>query len=108
MSHRLYATDAERQRAYRERQRAMRATALPPATVRNSPEPSRPARIQTLLDEARKLASEYQHWRDRLPANLAEGQTAAQRDEVLAQLDEVTSTLDAIDPPKVGRPSRAT
>ena len=105
MSHRLYATSADRQRAYRERQRASGPTAepvLPPAAPVPR-EPSRRARIHALSEEACKLAAEYQNWRDRLPRNLAEGATAARLEEVIAHLDEVAEALDAIDPPVPGR-----
>ena len=104
MSHRLYASSAERQRAYRDRQRAGRSPVPPPRDTAPVPRPpSRPARIRALVDEVRKLAEEYQNWRDRLPGNLAEGQTAARIEEVKEQLDEIADALEAIDPPSPGR-----
>jgi hypothetical protein len=104
MSHQLYSNNAERQRAYRERQRAARTAApeLPQARPHRSKGPSRPARIQALEDEARRLAADYQNWRDRLPGNLAEGGTAARLEEFIAQLEEIAASIEALDPPVVG------
>lgn len=105
LSHRIYTSNAERQRAYRQRQRGpspCTAIGLPPPAI-TSRVPSRPARLQAVLADVRTLAAEYQSWRDRLPPNLAEGQTAAQIEEVIAQLEEAAEILEAIDPPTVGR-----
>lgn len=110
MSHRIYASNAERQRAFRARQLGSTAAVVPPRSPPLPPKgrkvpanPSRPARIQVLLAEVRQLSSEYQGWLDRLPSNLAEGQVAAQLEEVVAQLDEACAILEAINPPAVGR-----
>jgi len=107
MSDRLYANSADRQRAYRERQRAARTSqpVIPEAVASGRPPrpPSRPARILALAADVRGLSAEYQNWRDRLPENLAEGETAARLEDVIAQLDDLAATLEAIDPPTVGR-----
>lgn len=104
MSHRLYASDAERQRAYRERQKASGPALLRAAPPTRAPaEPSRAARIGLLGAAARKLSAEYQNWLDRLPGNLKDREVAAHLEEVISQLDEVSSILEAIEPPTVGR-----
>lgn len=110
MSHRIYASNAERQRAFRARQLGSHTAApmVPPPRRRAPAEPSRPARIQLLLAEVRQLSTEYQGWLDRLPPNLAAGLIAAQLEDVVAQLDEACAILDAIDPPTVGRPPAPT
>lgn len=105
MSHAIYDSNAARQRAYRERQRAARPTepTLPEPEPRKPRSPARPARILALAHGARELAAEYQSWRDKLPANLAEGETAGRLEEVIAQLEDAAETLEAIEPPAVGR-----
>jgi hypothetical protein len=99
MSRKLYSSDAERQKAYRERKR------LPvlPRQKPPPPRPSRPARLRLLAAEVDALRGEYQRWLDRIPPNLAEGTAAMQLQEVVAQLEEVGALLDAVAPPAVGR-----
>lgn len=109
VSHRLYANDAERQRAYRERQRLehARADTGPPRARAPAPrEAPRSARLRATQAEVRKLAAEYQNWLDHLPTNLAEGKTAADLEEVIAQLEEAAELLEDIDLPAVGKPAR--
>ncbi len=105
MSHQLYASNAERQRAFRQRQHAARTSAPLPARTKVPADPSRPVRLALLTAEARKLAAEYQNWLDRLPTNLQAGQVAAHLEDVVAQLDEACAILEAIEPPTVGRPA---
>ena len=104
MSHQLYSSNADRQRAYRERQRAARTPPpeLPQARPHRGKGPSRPVRIQALEAETRRLAADYQNWRDKLPGNLAEGETAARLEEFIAQLEEIAASIEALDPPMVG------
>ena len=105
MSHKLYASGAERQRAFRARQRTAGPSTAPSSRVLTKPPPcpSRPTRILRLVAEVRSLSAEYQNWLDRLPPNLADGRRAAEIEEVVAQLDEACAILEAIDPPAVGR-----
>ena len=107
MSHKTYANNAERQRAFRERRRASSAldTGIRSPTLEDRPrrEPSRPARILAHAEDFRKLAAEYQNWLDSLPRNLAEGATAARLEEFIAQLDEVAEAIEGLEPPSVGR-----
>lgn len=102
MSHKLYASGAERQRAFRARQRTGSPSTASSSRVL-AKTPSRPTRILRLVAEVRTLSAEYQNWLDRLPSNFADGQRAAEIEEVIAQLDEACAILEAIDPPAVGR-----
>lgn len=101
MSLKLHGSDADRQRAYRDRQRAGHRLAPPPQRG-SGPAPSRPARLEAVAAELLKLSAEYQCWLDHLPDNLANGSTAGQLMEVIAQLDEAHAILDAVVPPRVG------
>lgn len=101
MSLKIHASDADRQRAYRDRQRAGRQLAPAPRRVTGHAS-SRPARLQWLAAEVMKLSAEYQAWLDRLPDNLANSSTAGQLQEVIEQLDEVHAILEAVSPPRVG------
>ena len=55
------------------------------------------------MAEVRTLSAEYQNWLDRLPSNFADGQRAAEIEEVIAQLDDACAILEAIEAPAVGR-----
>ena len=66
---------------------------------------SRPARIRDLEAAVRELVTEYEHWLNALPANLAETELAEQLAEVIEQLTDIADGLDAIEPPRIGRPS---
>lgn len=77
----------------------------PPQSPRTAPKGlSRPARIRDLEAAARELAAEYETWLAALPANLAESETADQLTETIEQLTDIADSLDAIDPPRIGRP----
>lgn len=73
----------------------------PPAAPRGR---SRPARIRDLEVAARKLATEYETWLAAMPDNLAESATAEQLAEAIEQLTDIADSLDAIEPPRIGRP----
>lgn len=66
---------------------------------------SRPARIRDLEAAVRELVAEYENWLNALPANLAESELAEQLAEVIEQLTDIADGLDAIEPPRIGRPS---
>lgn len=65
--------------------------------------PSRPARLQVIQQEVRRLASEYQAWLDALPENMAAGDMAAKLEETIEALEDVADDLWAIDLPCIGR-----
>jgi hypothetical protein len=51
------------------------------------------------------LSEEYQAWLGSIPASLAAGSTAAEIEEVIAQLDEAHAVLEALELPRVGKAS---
>lgn len=102
MSKRRYADAAEKQRAYRLRQRDR--ASQPSSQSPPKPRPlSRPARIAALARAAHELAGEYQAWRDALPANLAESPMADELEQVSEQLQAIADELDNLEPPRIGR-----
>lgn len=111
MPKRLYESPAEKQKAYRERRRAQQARPSPEIRALSPPltplpkrrNPSRPARLLHIESELRKLAEEYQGWRDSTPENLAESQKAQELEEVISQLEAIADDVAAIEPPRVGR-----
>lgn len=101
---RLYATAAEKQRAYRARLRAKGLVAVLPRAAASKPKHlSRPARLAAIQLAVRELADEYQAWRDALPENLSGSQLAERLDEVVGQLEAIAEDLDAVEPPRIGR-----
>jgi len=89
-------TNAERARAYRDRQKQGAAPAhyRRPADRRTRPQRWRDA-VQTLID----LLDDYAAWRDNLPQSLAEG-VVAERLDGLAELRELVDQLEAAELPK--------
>ena len=74
-------TNAERQRAYRQRRAA---GAAPVRYKRAQDRRSRPQRWADAAAELQSLLEEYAAWRDGLPENLAGGALAEKLDAVLA------------------------
>lgn len=102
MSKRIYASAAEKQKAYRERLSAQTEPGTPvlkPATRRLS----RPQRLQRIEDSVRTLAEEYTSWLSALPENLAGSQAAEQLELTIGQLEAIADDLAAIEPPRIGR-----
>jgi hypothetical protein len=54
-------------------------------------------------DGLRDLADEYEAWRDSLPPNLSNGETAARLDTMIAELSEMAERLENMEPPSIGR-----
>lgn len=105
LSHKLYVDAAARQRAFRERRRTERADAsATPTKVAGAPrrERSRSSRLTSHSDGLRQLSAEYKNWRDRLPRNLAAGETASRLDEVIADIDDIVERIESLDLPVVG------
>ena len=94
---RLYATPAERQRAYRTRRAAIHAQS--PLPRKSTRPPSRPKRLAAVEDAVQDLLDEYEEWRASLPETLACGDQAARLDATIESLTAVAGILSAIDPP---------
>ena len=111
MPKRLYASPAEKQRAYRQRMRIeqlrpppeIRALSPPLPPLPKPRMPSRPARLLRIESDLRQLAEEYQRWRDATPENLTEGQLAQELDDAIGQLEAIADDVAAIQPPRIGR-----
>jgi hypothetical protein len=101
---RLYADEAERQRAYRERQaerlRQLEEGIVPlPKPSPSRPQP-RPVRLQRAILELAALASEYEDKRESVPDHLTGGAYAEKLDATIDMLHEVLDTLAGADLPK--------
>lgn len=105
---RLYNTDADRQRAHRQRVAArldekfaqagsMRATTVP-AKARRAP--SRPARLAAVVAEVQQLQHEYEQWLESLPESLQESEQADRLTETVGQLESILDLLSDLNPPR--------
>ena len=97
---RLYANDAERQRAYRHRLAAAQPRQEPPTPIRPGRPPSRPARLAALQGEASRLRDEYESWLGKLPDSLADTDQAQLLSEAVEQLQAVVDLLEDIQLPR--------
>lgn len=99
---RLYVTNADRQKAYRERLAAGRRVPSPPPSLgkRQPRPPSRPARLARLSVELQALAGEYEDWLEALPESLKETDQAARLSETVEQLAAAAELLADVDPPR--------
>ena len=97
---RIYADNAERQRAYRQRLRDRLAGFTRPVKPSRSRPPSRPTRLQALLDAAVALRDEYDQWMARLPDNLVNSPMGERLTETIDVLDTVVDALAALEPPR--------
>ena len=97
----LYASDAERQRAYRARLKVSHITAAS-TTVKKRPRrpPSRPRRLAALQEAAEDLQNEYQTWLDSVPDSLQDSSQATRLTETIESLGEVVDLLSQLDPPR--------
>lgn len=95
---RVYASAAERQKAYRARTATGQPTAV--ETKRTKRPQSRPARLQALITAILALKTEYEGWRARLP-DFREGSDEETRvTETIDLLDQAADTLSEIEPPR--------
>ena len=95
---RVYASAAERQKAYRGRT----ATGQPIAAESKATgrRPSRPARLRALIIAILALKTEYEGWHARLP-DFREGSDEETRvTETIELLDQAADTLSEIEPPR--------
>lgn len=95
---RVYASDAERQQAYRDRRATIPRISTPP--IRRRRQPSRPSRLIALCAGAEQLQCEYQVWLESLPEALQEGDQAARLTEAIEALETVVDLLSQIEPPR--------
>ena len=99
MSNKVYDSNADRQRAWRQRAAALK----PPQKTKAAPRLSRVVRLSLHARGLRELADESQGWLDRIPANLADSPTAVGLQEFIDELCDVVDRLEAMEPPMVGR-----
>lgn len=93
-----YSSAAERQRAYRERQRNCNH---PPVPVTARPRRrSRPERLRAVEDELRDLAAGYQHWLESMPTNLSDTELADRLTAIAEQLETLADEVGYLDPPR--------
>lgn len=93
-----YSSGAERQRAYRERQRSRNH---PPVPVSARPRRrSRPERLRAIEEELRNLAAGYQHWLESMPENLSGTELADRLAAIAEQLGTLADEVGYLDPPR--------
>jgi len=98
---RVYASSAERQKAYRERLKCVRVTGQQQKLEIRILRPlSRPKRLTALLKETEDLLSGYTDWLEALPESLQEGGTAERLQETIDSLEQVVELLSGIEAPR--------
>lgn len=95
--HKVYTSNAERQKAYRERLKGS-PVASPMKKIRISRPISKPKRLQALLAEAEDLLQKYQEWE--LPENLQDSVTAQKLQDTVDALEQVVELLENIEVPR--------
>jgi hypothetical protein len=96
----IYASDAHRQQAYRQRLKDRLAGLLPVVGKSKPKRVTRPKRLESVIKELEDLIQEYENWLEALPENLSESEQASQLQDSIEQLQEAASILDAIDLPR--------
>ena len=100
---RSYESDAERQKAYRERVAATLqsgvATASRPPQPKRRP-PTRPARLAQCISVLQTMVTEYEGWLEATPDPLQETPLAEKLAETIQQLQDAIDLLTDVDPPK--------
>lgn len=95
---RKYSSAADKQRAYRGRQRNSNHP-LAPVSARPR-QRSRPERLRAIEDELRDLAAGYQHWLEAMPANLSDSELAERLALLAEQLETMADEVGDLDPPR--------
>lgn len=97
----IHASDAERQRAYRQRLiMRLAATAAPKGPRRPRRPQSRPAKLAAVRATAVQLFDEYGDWLASLPDSLQDTEQAHRLSDTIDQLAAVIDLLSDIDPPR--------
>ena len=89
---RVYASDAERQRAYRARLAEGRPKSLP-APVKRTRLMSRPAQLARLMDNLQAMILGYEGWEETQPDSLKE---TALADKLRQAIEQLTAALDLL------------
>jgi hypothetical protein len=99
---RVYATNAQRQQAYRhrlaERLKGHRSASPIPPKLRRPP--SRPARLAALMADVQDLLQEYEHWFDSLPESLGDSEMADRLRETVDQMESILDMLSDLRLPR--------
>jgi transposase len=95
---RVFISNAERQKAYRDRLKGSHER--PKLPVRTARPLSRPKRMEALQKEAEDLLSSYTAWLDSLPESLQASEQAEKLKETIDSLEQVADLLSGIDAPK--------
>ena len=97
---RKYDSDAERQRAHRQRVKERLAGLLPIAPkMKAVKKTSRPQRIIQVEAAIQALAEEYQDWFDRLPENFQNSDQGVQLEQTVDQLQQILDILAELEVP---------
>lgn len=97
---RTFQTNADRQRAYRQRLRANGPPGTPGPRRSKPRPPSRPARLAAIDKEVTSLLNEYEAWHAALPPSLAESDLAEKLEAAIAQLATIADSLAEIELPR--------
>ena len=95
----IYANEADRQRAHRQRMKDRLAGLQPPPQTLQKKPPrklNRPQRLARAVAEFSALQGEYETWLDALPANLEESAVAEQLREAIDQLQVVIDAAEEV------------
>lgn len=92
-----YATEADRQRAHRQRTKERLAGLQPLMAPKKPPRKlTRPQRLARVVAELSTLKDEYEAWFQALPSNLEESALAEQLNEAIDQLQVVIDATEEV------------
>jgi hypothetical protein len=100
MRARIYATSAERQKAYRARHGGELQPTAPTVPRKSKRPPSRAARLTTITESLRLLQGEYESWLASMPESLSESRLAERLQETIDQLEGAIELVCEIQPPR--------
>lgn len=100
MRSRIYATSADRQRAYRARQSEPTTRASHTQAAKPRRPPSRPSRLAVLASSLQVLQAEYEAWLEALPESMSDGDLAERLRETIEQLGAAADLVAEIEPPR--------